>query len=87
MPSASILTGEKTGPQIRNGRANIMERKLKSQLGGGESRVHLNDFRSSGSDEFTPSLLQEIADVISETRWVIFKKLSGDGGRRQKDSC
>jgi hypothetical protein len=26
---------------------------------------------------YTPSLLQEIADVISETRLVIFKKLSG----------
>lgn len=37
---------------------------------------------------YTPSLLQEIADVISETRLVIFKKLSGRQWQRQEeDEC
>lgn len=37
---------------------------------------------------YTPSLPQEIADVISETRLVIFKKLSGRQWQRQEeDEC
>lgn len=32
-PLASIFIGKKTGPQIRNGRTNIIKRKLKSQIG------------------------------------------------------
>lgn len=33
-PFASIFIGKKTGPQIRNGRTNIIKRKLKPQIGG-----------------------------------------------------
>lgn len=75
---ASIFIGMKTGLQIRNGRTNIIKRKLKPQIGEvkeNEYLVNLNDFKPPVQMSYTPSLLKAIADVISETRLVIFKKL------------
>lgn len=52
--SASIFIVKKTGLQMRNGRTNIIKRKLKPQIGEVKEReylVNLNDFKSPGSDE------------------------------------
>lgn len=38
-PFASIFIGKKTGLQIRNGRTNIIKRKLKSQIDEVKERV------------------------------------------------
>lgn len=51
---AYMFIGKKTGLQIRNGRTNIIKRKLKPQIGEVKEReclVNLNDFKSPGSDE------------------------------------
>ena len=40
-----------------------------------EYPVTLDEFKSPGQMSYTTSLLKEIADVISETRLVIFKQL------------
>lgn len=53
----SIFIGQKTGLQIRDGRTNIIKRKLKSQIGEVKEReylVNLNDFKSPGSDKLHP---------------------------------
>lgn len=51
---AYLFIGKTFGLQIRNGRTNIIKRKLKSQIGEVKERgylVNLNDFKSPGSDE------------------------------------
>jgi hypothetical protein len=90
---ASIFIGKKTGLQIRNGRTNIIKRKLKSQIGEVSEKqylVNLNDFKSPGLDELHPKPAERncrcnLRDTIGNLQEIVGTIRSA--GRQKKDNC